>query len=135
MNKDFENLIAYTDGGCRGNPGPSACAVWFPQLGEVSGYFIPNATNNQAEYHALILAINLTKKLGMEKLKVYTDSQLMQRQMTGRYAVRAESVMGLWLESHNLAKSLASFEIFHIRRSANREADEECNRIMDEEGF
>lgn len=132
MGDEFYNLVAYTDGGSRGNPGPSACAVWLPQFDEVTGLYIPYATNNEAEYHGLILALNTTLVLGYKHLKVYTDSQLMQRQITGQYSVKSEKIIPLFEGASDIIAGLSSFEIYHVPRSANKRADAECNRVMDE---
>lgn len=131
MADDFYNLIAYTDGGTRSNPGPGACAVWFPQLVRVVGCFLPYVTNNEAEYEGLILALMTAKRRGNRRLKVYTDSQLMQRQITGKYRVKNEKLIPLYETAIGMIGKLDSFEIFHVPRAANKEADAECNRIQD----
>lgn len=125
-------LVAMTDGGTRANPGPGACAVWFPQLGEVVGSPLYHVTNNEAEYEGLLLALDYTLHLSQKRLHVYTDSQIMQRQILGRYSVKASNLVPYYEKSMDMIKKLEKFDIFHVPRSANKEADAECNRVMDE---
>jgi ribonuclease HI len=128
--------IVQTDGGSRGNPGPAAWAFVIDEQAPltetiVRGGFIPHATNNVAEYQALIEALKFAQVEGIKRLAVFSDSKLMVEQMTGRWAVKHEDMKPLWVEATLLSRSLNYFSIQHIRREFNDEADAECNRVLD----
>jgi len=128
------DIVAFTDGGSRGNPGPSACAVWFPQLNKIVSRFINIATNNEAEYLGLILALQHTIELWWDdsvKLKVYSDSELVVKQVRGEYKVHNSRMFALWETVQVLISRLEGFEIHHIPRDENTKADAAVNECMD----
>ena len=136
MSGEHETLRAWIDGGARGNPGP---AGWGVLLEDGRGRavrrcwgFLDNATNNVAEYNGLILALEQALALGAHGLKVHTDSELMQRQLTGVYKVRQPHLRELFTKARSLIARLDAFDIEHVRREQNREADRLANRAMDE---
>jgi ribonuclease HI len=128
----IEALVAYTDGGSRGNPGKAACAVFYPQSGESEGKFLGIGTNNEAEYEGLIMALERATQHGHKHLKVYMDSELVVRQITGRYRVNNVQLLEKKLKADLLIERLDKFEIQHVRREFNKEADAEVNRIFAE---
>lgn len=127
-------LTAHIDGASRGNPGPSAFGVIINE-GEVllisASEFIGKATNNQAEYRGLLSALNHSLKLGATSLTVFSDSELLVRQMNGIYRVKNPILQILYKKAHTLACKLKHFEIIHIVRSANTEADRLASRAID----
>lgn len=127
----MKTLIAYTDGGSRGNPGPSACAVHIPDTNHSFGYYIGQKTNNEAEYEALYAALKYSLDIGVTHLIVYTDSELMARQVTGRYRMKSESLRPYLERVKSQIAQLKAFEIHEVRRAYNAAADAECNRILD----
>jgi len=129
-------LLAYTDGASRGNPGDSGIGILVKdehgnRLLSVSG-FIGEATNNLAEYTALLALLKRVKKLGCSHLIVHSDSELMVRQMTGEYRVRDQRIGKLWQKIQNvLDEGSFKFEIRHILREMNGEADRLANMGID----
>jgi ribonuclease HI len=131
-----DTLRAWIDGGARGNPGPAGYGVLLENgrgraVRRCWG-FLDRATNNVAEYNGLILALEQAIALGKRHLEVYTDSELMQRQLTGVYKVRQPHLRELFGRASQLISRLDGFRIEHVRREQNREADRLANRAMDE---
>jgi ribonuclease HI len=125
---------ASIDGGARGNPGDAGCGVVLEAGGrrEEHTLFLGTATNNVAEYAALLAALERARSLGLEALVVHSDSQLLVEQMNGGYKVKAAHLKGLWLRARTLAAALRRFSIVHVPREENREADALANRAIDE---
>src|SRR5450631_2992920 len=111
--------IIYTDGGSRGNPGPAGAGAVLTQgekvLGTISKY-LGVATNNFAEYTALVLALEKGLELGLKDIEVRMDSELIVRQMTGHYRVKTESLLPLFNKAKSLSQKFQSFAIVHVRR-------------------
>ncbi|PIT95015.1 ribonuclease H [Candidatus Falkowbacteria bacterium CG10_big_fil_rev_8_21_14_0_10_39_9] len=130
-----KKLIIYTDGGARGNPGPSGIGVvvYNEQRELVREYsdFLGIATNNQAEYKAVILALKKSQELGGEELHFYLDSELVVKQLRGEYKVKNKDLASLFLEIHNLAINFQKISYTHVRRELNQEADRLANEAMD----
>ncbi len=132
-----QTITIYTDGGSRGNPGPAAGA--FVLLDEnnkqlcAQAKFISAATNNFAEYTALVCALEKAKSIGANVLKIFSDSELMVKQIQGRYKVKNTDIKLLYLETTKLAYSFSSFNITSIPREQNREADRLANLALDKE--
>jgi len=134
-------IIIYTDGGSRGNPGPSAIGVVFTnEKGTVIKEYaqkIGRATNNEAEYEAVIFALQKAKLLfGKKKAKnmemeVKTDSEFVTKQLNGQYKVLDRRIEQLFLKTWNLRIDFGKIIFNHIPRSENREADKLVNRAMD----
>ncbi len=125
----------YPDGGARGNPGPAAAgAVLKDPTGavvqEISKY-LGEMTNNQAEYSALILGLLAAKEHQVKALQVLADSELMVRQIQGTYKVKHPDLKPLYDQAMTLVKGFAEFEIEHIRRDKNAEADALVNQALD----
>lgn len=128
-------LEIYIDGASRGNPGRSGVGVL---IRDVDGSIheikrdIGFATNNQAEYEALITALNSAKELKKNHLKIYTDSSLLANQINGKWRVRDSKIAALWKCAKKLIAEFEEVEIKHIPRELNREADRLANRAVDE---
>lgn len=124
-------LTMFSDGGSRGNPGPSSCAAWFPDLDHGISEFIPEATNNVAEYRGLILGLKYAVKYGFKEVKAFADSKLIVNQMTGLWSVKFPHLQILKDEADELTYQLDSFTIHYIPRADNADADRLCNESMD----
>jgi len=126
---------AYVDGAARGNPGPASYAVILRAPDGSTqfqiGKYLGRATNNVAEYYALIGALDYAQSHQIAHLAVRSDSELLVRQMHGRYKVKSAGLRPLHERAQKLARGLAHFEIEHISREQNREADELANLALD----
>jgi ribonuclease HI len=129
-------LVAHIDGGARGNPGPAGYGV---VLADESGHivaqlsrYLGRQTNNFAEYSALIAALEYALQRGVRVLRVFSDSELLVRQIKGIYKVRNEGLRPLYDRAQELMLKLEDFRITHVRREQNREADRLANKAMDE---
>jgi ribonuclease H / adenosylcobalamin/alpha-ribazole phosphatase len=126
-----------TDGGARGNPGPAAFGyVLEAENGTVldaRGEAIGVATNNVAEYRALIAGLAKAVELGVNELEVASDSELLVRQMTGEYKVKNEALRELNDEAEALARKLARVRYTAVRREHNELADRLVNEALDAE--
>ena len=131
----MSKYIIYTDGGSRGNPGPSSAgAVILDSSGntikEIS-MFLGTMTNNQAEYQALILALKEVSSLRPERLVIRMDSQLIVRQISGEYKVKDAKMKSLFALVMQQLKFLKSWDIEHIPRDQNKRADALANEALD----
>ena len=130
--------LAYVDGASRGNPGPASYAaiVRGPdgkiifELGKTLGV----ATNNAAEYHGLITALDYAAHNGIKRLRVRSDSELLVHQMNGRYRVRSADLKPLHERAAKLANQFEYFAIEHVRREENSDADALANQALDQRG-
>jgi ribonuclease HI len=124
-----------TDGGARGNPGPAAYGyVLEAEDGTVlaaEGETIGVATNNVAEYSALIAGLEKALELGVEEVEVVSDSELMVKQMRGEYRVKNEALRGLFLEASRLARQVGNVSYTAVRREHNKLADQLVNDALD----
>ena len=125
-------IVAHVDGGSRGNPGPAAygVAIKTPQGKSVTAFakFLGENTNNFAEYQGLLAALEYALGHGYPRLRVLTDSELMARQISGRYKVRSPDLKVLHDKAHAMIARLESFSIRHVPREQNREADRLANQ-------
>lgn len=135
MNK----LTLYTDGGARGNPGPAASA--FLAVDE-NGTIIKTGsrhvglrTNNQAEYEALILALDYAKSVQAQEVTCYLDSELVARQMKGEYSVKNLELRRLYLKAHALRVGFKKAQFFNVARTNSfiQQADALVNKTLDEQ--
>jgi ribonuclease HI len=124
-----------TDGGARGNPGPAAFAyVLEAEDGTVlaaHGETIGVATNNVAEYSALIAGLEKAHELGLKDVEVVSDSELMVKQMRGEYRVKNEALLELSLQAARLARAIGSVTYTAVRREHNELADRLVNEALD----
>ncbi|MDP3901571.1 MAG: ribonuclease HI family protein [bacterium] len=132
---DDKRLVIYTDGGARGNPGPAAIGVVVGS--KKYGEYIGEATNNVAEYKAVIFALKKAKALiGKKKaadveLEVNMDSELVVRQLNGDYKILDENLQPLFVEVWNLRLDFGGIIFRHVPREKNKEADGLVNEALD----
>lgn len=133
MSENHE-LTIYTDGGSRGNPGLAAYAYVIQRPGEPDieeRCYLGRTTNNIAEYTGLVKALAHARRLGATRITVFSDSELMVKQMNGEYRVKNEGLLPLYQQAVALRKGFAFAAIRHIRREFNKQADRLCNEAMD----
>jgi len=123
------------DGGARGNPGPAAVAAVATEpdgsvLGERSAY-IGEATNNVAEYRAVLLGLELARSLGARSIEVVNDSELVARQIGGQYKVKHAGLRPLFLETMKALREFDRWSVRNVRREENERADELVNLELD----
>ena len=128
-------ITANVDGGARGNPGPAGYGVYIRDasgtpIKQISEY-LGHKTNNFAEYSALLAALQFAVDNGHPALKVISDSELMVRQMTGRYRVSSPDLKPLYEKASALVRQLDRFSIEHVLRAQNKHADRLANEAMD----
>jgi ribonuclease H / adenosylcobalamin/alpha-ribazole phosphatase len=127
-----------TDGGARGNPGPAAAAYVLETddgtVLDARGEAIGVATNNVAEYRALVAGLRKAVELGVAELEVVSDSELLVRQMNGDYRVKNEALVELSLEAARLARQIGRVRYTAVRREANELADRLVNEALDAAG-
>ena len=133
----LEAAKLFTDGGSRGNPGPSAIAFVICKLDdsvvEKSGEYIGDTTNNQAEYQALKMGLKRAQELGAKKLIVNMDSELVVKQVNGLYKIKNAELLPHYTDIKQLAKDFDQITFQHVPRALNAIADKEVNRILDKE--
>lgn len=131
-----ERLVVNVDGGARGNPGPAAIgAVASAPDGEVlerRGLAIGRATNNVAEYRALLLGIELAAELGAGEVELVGDSELIVKQVKGEYRVKDASLQELHRQVRSALEGFERWSIRHVRREHNAEADRLVNETLDQ---
>jgi ribonuclease HI len=121
------NAVLYVDGASFGNPGPSGAGIVLEVDGDVlvkRSEDLGHGTNNQAEYRALLEGLGEALQRGVRDLLVRSDSQLLVRQMTGDYKVKAKGLQGLKAEADALRAKFDSIRFEHVRRHLNEVADE-----------
>lgn len=132
---DSSPLEIHIDGASRGNPGEAGFGIHVSAPPEAEtrlfGY-LGRATNNVAEYEALLHALRHALARGARRVRVFSDSELVVRQVEGRYKVRHPDMQALHREARALIARLEAFEIRHVRREQNREADRLANQALDE---
>lgn len=133
-----EYLVSYTDGGARGNPGPAGIGVVLQNkdgatVGEWSE-FLGIATNNQAEYKALLLALKQAVALGAIELECRLDSELVVKQLKGEYKVKHPDLKPLFEQAKSLISQIKNVSFKHIPRELNKQADRLANQAMDQGG-
>jgi ribonuclease HI len=131
-------IKANIDGGARGNPGPAAYGVIVRDakgevIAELSDY-LGIQTNNYAEYSGLLAALDFAVREKHLSLKVLSDSELLVRQMQGRYKVKSPGLIDLYDRARALVRKLEHFSIEHVLRQYNREADSLVNQVLDSRG-
>ena len=124
------------DGASRGNPGPAGAGmVLFDPQGRLQankGRYLGETTNNVAEYQALLLGLKEARKLSVQKLRIFADSELMVKQLNGRYRVKSPHLIPLWQEALNALNQFETWAIAHVPREENHLADEAANRAIDQ---
>lgn len=143
MKERQSKLIIYTDGGSRGNPGPAALGVVFMDAGgkilKEYGKALGKRTNNEAEYEAVIFALQKARalfgreKLGLMQVEMRMDSQLVSRQLTGEYKIEEERLWPIFMKIWNARMDFPNLTFRHVPREENREADRMVNQALDHE--
>lgn len=137
--KRFEELHVHVDGAARGNPGPAAIGVVVKtrQGRKVAafGEAIGETTNNYAEYTALVHALRLLSVFEVDRLRIHTDSELVARQIRGEYRVRDKNLRSLYAQVMSMLGRYRDWEVLHVPREENAEADDLANLALDEAGF
>jgi ribonuclease HI len=133
-----KTLTLNTDGGARGNPGPAGIGVVIrDETGLIiyqHGGYIGEATNNTAEYQALIKALTEAHNLGATAVRINMDSELIVRQMTGQYKIKEPSLQQLAQKVVRLLQHFSEYSFHHVRREFNKDADKLVNRAIDARG-
>ncbi len=128
----------FTDGGARGNPGPAAYAYVLEAEDDTvldsDGQPIGVATNNVAEYRALVAGLERAAELGIDELEVVSDSELLVKQMRGEYRVKNEALQALNRQAAGLARRFESIVYTAVRREQNELADRLVNEALDDAG-
>ncbi len=131
----INKVTIFTDGAARGNPGPAAIgAVIKDEKGNTITTIsrcLGTTTNNQAEYRAIIAALEKAINLGVRQVTLYSDSELVVKQINGRYKVKNATLRPLYQEVVKLAGKLESLKISNIPRTRNAEADKLANKALD----
>jgi len=131
----MHSVVIHTDGGARGNPGPAGIGVvFFGEQGKIIQEFkayIGEATNNVAEYKALILALEQAQKLGFKDLHINMDSELIVRQMQGIYKIKEPALQVLAKQVLALSNQFDKISYRHVVREKNKEADRLVNQAID----
>jgi ribonuclease HI len=130
------NIVAYIDGGARGNPGPAGYGVRVEnergELIEEFCGFLGSATNNIAEYNGLLAALRYATDHGHRVVRIKSDSELLVKQMIGHYRVKNPGLQALYQQAQALARALERVAYEHVRREQNKDADRLANLAMDE---
>ncbi len=128
-------LTIHIDGGARGNPGPAGAGVVIRDEDGRSrleaGFYLGRKTNNAAEYTALLKALEAAQAAAADELVIFSDSELLVRQINGDYRVKSQSLRELFDIAYDLLHGFKKWSISHVRREANEDADEMANRAMD----
>ena len=132
----MEVLHLHIDGGSRGNPGDAGFGVHVTapdgsEVAELYGY-IGQATNNVAEYQALLHGLRYALDHGVRRVLVFSDSELVVKQIGGSYRVKHPSMIPLHREARELMRRFEEVRVTHVRRELNKEADRLANRALDE---
>ncbi|MBV8082682.1 MAG: ribonuclease HI family protein [Candidatus Eremiobacteraeota bacterium] len=129
------HCVIYTDGGARGNPGPAAAgAVIIADDGSITAEiseYLGVATNNVAEYRALLLALARAAETGYRRIDVCMDSELIVRQLNGQYRVKDAKIVPLHAKARHLLRGFDEATVTHVRREQNKEADRLVNAALD----
>ncbi|NLK01429.1 MAG: ribonuclease HI family protein [Clostridia bacterium] len=129
-------LIIHCDGASRGNPGEAGIGyIIRNESGEVleeASYYLGKATNNVAEYSALVRALQDCLKLGCREVEAYLDSELVVKQINGEYRVKNEGLKPLYKQAMGLLETLDKFKVKHIPRAKNKDADALANKGIDD---
>jgi phosphoribosylglycinamide formyltransferase-1 len=130
-----DKIIAHIDGGSRGNPGPAAAAYVLNSASgiqlEAKAFFLGQTTNNVAEYTSLIKALEAAALIGSEQLSVFSDSELLVKQINGQYRVKSEQIRPFYQQAVCLLEKFKSWKVQHVIRDKNKQADTLVNEALD----
>ncbi|MGC4115929.1 MAG: ribonuclease HI family protein [Myxococcales bacterium] len=131
-----KKLVVYSDGAARGNPGPAGAGAVLTRIDGTLvskvGKFLGTATNNVAEYTALLLGLETALRLGAQEVEVVADSELLVRQLNGAYKVKNAGLKPLFEKAQGLLGKFEAWTARHVPRAQNKLADEMSNRAIDE---
>jgi ribonuclease HI len=137
MTEKNKVAVIFADGGSRGNPGPSGSGAVI-KANDENGEILANlskyvgiTTNNVAEYTGLLIGLTKAIEMGVAEVDVRMDSELIVKQMKGIYRVKNEKLIPLFQEAVKLSRQFKRFNIEHVRREYNKEADRLANEAMD----
>ena len=134
MPKQVEQIIIYADGGSRGNPGPAAAAFVLADPAGIQlqarGFWLGRTTNNVAEYTAIDKALGAAKQIGAKQVVVFSDSELVVRQVNGEYKVKSEKLRPLFQRTVSLLGEFENWKVQYISRDENKEADKLVNQVL-----
>ena len=125
-----ERLVLYFDGASRGNPGPASYGVWSPS-GLADSKRLGSTTNNVAEWRGFLAALDLALASGARDVEIRADSQLVLRQFSGEYRMKAPHLAAFLEEARRKARGIERLRVVHVPREENREADALANRALD----
>ena len=131
-----DKIIIYCDGGSRNNPGPAAIGVYIPQSDKEYSKYLGTATNNEAEYQAIIFALKKIKQLigkgkaGNSEIEIRSDSELLINQLNGQYKIKEKNLVPFFIEIWNLKQDFAGVKFAQIPREQNKRADSLVNREL-----
>ena len=127
-------ITAYADGGSRGNPGPAAAGFILNDSDaktlQARASFLGKTTNNVAEYTAVINALEAAQKIGTKQITVFSDSELLVKQLNGRYKVKSDQIRPLFRKTVDLLDEFEIWNVRHITREKNKQADELVNQAL-----
>lgn len=131
----MKKLIIFTDGGARGNPGPAGLGVYITdESGKVvmeHSRYLGEKTNNQAEYLAVVDALEHATQLGADEVDMFLDSELIVKQLHGEYRVKNKELASLFVRVWNLSTGFKKIRYTHVRREKNKDADRLVNEAID----
>lgn len=133
MPKQVEKITIYTDGGSRGNPGPAAAAFVLTADNNkllAKGLYLGETTNNVAEYTGIVKALEAASQAGAKEVKVFSDSELLVRQINGQYKVKSDNIRPLFDKALHLLNGFENWTVSHIPRERNKHADELVNKAL-----
>lgn len=125
-----ERLVLYFDGASRGNPGPSSYGVWSP-TGLTDSKRLGSTTNNVAEWRGFLAALDVALASGARDVEIRADSQLVLRQFSGEYRMKAPHLAAFLEEARRKARGIERLRVVHVPREENHEADALANRALD----
>jgi ribonuclease HI len=131
----YEKLKIFSDGGARGNPGPAGAGVVIKAEDEVVAKiskYLGEATNNQAEYTAILMGLERAKELKAKEIEAVMDSELACKQLNGEYKVKDPELAKLYIKIWNLTHEFEQVVFKHVKREFNKEADALVNQAIDE---
>jgi ribonuclease HI len=136
QSRSGSGIVAFIDGGARGNPGPAGYGVRIEdELGaiitEFNG-FLGASTNNVAEYNGLVAALKYAQQHGHRVVRIKSDSELLVKQMRGEYRVKHQNLKPLYAQARTIAEGLERVVFEHVRREQNKDADRLANLAMDQ---
>ncbi len=131
-------IRVWIDGASRGNPGKAGAGIVIKDsdgdvLDEISAYLGDDLTNNQSEYSALVNALEFCVDQGFKEVRIFSDSELLVKQMNGEYDVKSESILKLYGKARSLESEFSEVEYNHVPRDENEAADDLANKAIDGE--